>query len=130
MRKYETDLLENPLVIAAVYIDPRYQRILNAEKKETAFTILKNIHHEIEMLSSLTEPTSTEDSNNDKNNSNSFEELMQYIDSLSNNEQASANDINRIDEAIRRFDGNCTQRIFLVCNIGKARKWMNQHYIY
>lgn len=34
MAKYEAELLENPLLIAAVYFDPRYQRVLSADKKK------------------------------------------------------------------------------------------------
>lgn len=133
MKKYEQDLLENPLVIASIYMDPRYQRILNAEKKETAFTILKTIHQKIEMLSTLTEHTSTEDSNIDSNhqnnNSNSFEDLMQYIDSISNNEQTSANVDKNIDEAIRKFDSNVSTE-----NISSLHYWerkkMNEPALY
>lgn len=117
MNKYETDLLENPLVICAIYLDPRYQRVLCAEKKETAVLILKTIHWKIKSLTAGTEPPPAAD-NEVGTDSNSFDGLMQYIDSLSNEERSSADDIDGIEEAIRKFDGNRSTE-----NISPLKYW-------
>lgn len=121
MAKYETDLMDNPLVIAALYFDPRYQRVLSADKKKTAILILKNIHQKIQTMEKPTEPASIEDMNNNEDNddSNSFDGLMQYIDSLENNvnDRHSATDVD-IDEAIRSFDGTRS-----TVNISALKYW-------
>lgn len=56
---YEADLLENPLVACAVYLDPRFQRALSAEQKETAVDISMTIHAKIEALTATPEPPLT-----------------------------------------------------------------------
>lgn len=44
MNDYKDRLLENPVLISAVYLDPRYQRSLSREKRQTAVLFLSGLY--------------------------------------------------------------------------------------
>lgn len=90
-------LMNNPALIAAVYLDPRYQRALK-EKKELAIEVLLNFHSRLKMLSRQTNVVEPGVDSNDMDAA-----LQQYLDSCGGDAQSrqSCRDMKAI---IRSFD--------------------------
>lgn len=44
MQARESQLLDNPILLAAIYLDPRFQCFLCSGKKEIASALLRNVH--------------------------------------------------------------------------------------
>lgn len=92
MNNYHDLLMKNPNLIAAVYLDPRYQRGLGGNK-HLAVTYLTHLYEkiiEVEAYESKTVETIEE--NNAKDGS--YEELSEYLDTLN-----STNGVNRANES-------------------------------
>lgn len=104
MAKYGPTLLKNPVLVAAVYMDPRYQRVLTAEEKRLACTLLINIHIKYQVMSQDGSESIQNDANNDNNNneSDSLDDFAQYLNSFDSSNQINTNNI---EELIKSFDG-------------------------
>lgn len=50
MDKRKIQLLDNPMVISAIFLDPRYQRVLNKEQMELAIFFCKGVYHKLNLL--------------------------------------------------------------------------------
>lgn len=50
MKSREKVLLDNPVVISSIYLDPRYQRVLSNEQKALAVFYLKDLYQKIESI--------------------------------------------------------------------------------
>lgn len=74
-------LMNNPILNAAVYLDPRYQRVLTRDSKELAVTTLLNIYSR---LMGIKEPSDNIASPEESNDIES--KLQQYLDNCTPNE--------------------------------------------
>lgn len=108
MEKYKAKLLQNPVLVAAVYLDSRYQRVLSVGEKRLACTLLKNIYFKYQVIKGTEiQPQTNDIVNND--DSDSYNDMMEYLNSFPN-EPEGFNQINTInvddvDDIIRSFDG-------------------------
>lgn len=107
MNKYHTVLMDNPLTVASIYLDPRYQRSLTADKKDLARKVLADLYVRLNKIediecsneNNVTEPTELADLNND---CDSEDEMNEYLNAC---ESAGGS----IREPIRMRDGNDLQ---------------------
>lgn len=106
MNQREQVLLLNPVILGAVYLDPRYQRTLQPEQKKTAKLYLSNIFYKIQIAQK--NETSPQQLNNDSESinekSNSFEELTKYLYNTGNSNSQTIVE-NSSEEIINEFDG-------------------------
>lgn len=80
MQKREQPLMENPVLLGAVYLDPRFQCVLKKEQKLLAINFLSSLYAKLKNLETAgrqqeenVRDTDTEKSNNE---SDSFEEVI------------------------------------------------------
>lgn len=78
MNKYHEMLMDNPIIIAAVYLDPRYQRALGP-KKSLAVKFLADLYEKILKIES-TDDASAATETIDREEGDSYEELNEYLD--------------------------------------------------
>lgn len=98
MDKYHDLLMKNPTLIAAVYLDPRYQRGI-CVNKHMAVTYLTGLYAkiiEVEDYQDESNPFETIEESNDKDGS--YEELGQYLDACD-----SAYSVNRTSESRKNY---------------------------
>lgn len=106
MKKREKTLLDNPLVVAAVYLDPRFQRILNENQKTNAVFFLKGLFNKLKRNKEKNygeAPVQLEQSKEQ----NSWEDLALYLENLEDcsiTETVQENETN-IDQILKNFDG-------------------------
>lgn len=110
MKLKEEMLLHNPVITAAIYLDPRYQRALKTHQKELAIDFLKTVYHKIQTVESQHEENISIASNQSDRSSSSVDELTSYLDSInesvpSNQEPASSLIDANIEPVIRKFNG-------------------------
>lgn len=107
MDKYKVSLLQNPVLVAAVYLDPRYQRVLSAGEKRLACILLKNIYIKYQVIKEVEiQPQTNNVVNND--DSDSFNDMMEYLNSLPNEPQVFSQttiNVDKVDDIIGSFDG-------------------------
>lgn len=74
MEQYTTMLLDNPIIAATVFLDPRYQISLNAEKKKLAILFLAGLHKRVTDLKKQTEcePDTQNTDDNDRDGFRNF----------------------------------------------------------
>lgn len=53
MEEYKSSLFDNPITIAAIFLDPRYQRGLTENEKTNAKHFLKCLHNKIEQVEAI-----------------------------------------------------------------------------
>lgn len=75
MNKRHSLLMDNPILAAAVYLDPRYQRVMR-DKKELAVEVLLNIHSRLKALQQNNDEIAPPSDCNDMDAL-----LQQYLDS-------------------------------------------------
>lgn len=78
MTKYFPTLLENPIVLAAVYLDPRYQMSLNPDNKKLAIAFLGGLYKRLSDLKEKSDhgPTVPDTSNNESDLIDDFRSFM------------------------------------------------------
>lgn len=124
MNKREQTLLENPVVTSAVYLDPRYQRVLSQDKKQMAIFFLSNLYIRVQQLkennenNEEAETTENAEANrsNVSNESNLSANLEEYLDNLMPRENVvttSMDDLKaKIEQQLKNFDGtNISSRL-------------------
>lgn len=88
MNEREEILLQNPLLLSAVYLDPRYQRGLNDNGKAIAVQYLKNLHFKIKAIEKASVPS---DQLNEHSRRSSFDDIESFLDSIQNSDHNRAN---------------------------------------
>lgn len=90
-------LMNNPVLVACVYLDPRFQRAI-PNQKQLAIEMLKSIYSRIEAVDK--EEVGQHANDEENKSSDSLEgDLLQYLDACS-----TAYDTSDIDAKIRSFD--------------------------
>lgn len=83
MNQYTTMLLKNPIILAAAYLDPRYQMSLSTENKKLAISFLAGLNKRIIDLkrkAELAQETQTTIIiDNDPNSTNDFRDFLQSM---------------------------------------------------
>lgn len=80
MNNYHDMLIENPTIIGAVYLDPRYQRGLG-NKKSLAVDFLADLYEKITRIEAFNDASiSVEIEENNNHSDGSYEELNEYLD--------------------------------------------------
>lgn len=107
MDRRQAVLISSPALLGAVYLDPRYQRFLKSEQKNTARVFLSNIHRRLKAIhTNVSTPQQPADAN-DGSIEDSLEELLAHYGddgsrpSLENNQQNSRS----IEILLQEFDG-------------------------
>lgn len=75
----ESALLDNVVMAANVYLDPRFQKLLSKQRKECAVSFLKLLHFRMNDLHEV--PANQQQSEKD-NNFNESEELAKFLDEI------------------------------------------------
>lgn len=81
MDKYQDWLMENPILLASLYLDPRYQRGLK-DKKSLAIDFLLDLYARqmrIKNMNNSARSTTVVEEANDEIDSSSFEDLENYL---------------------------------------------------
>lgn len=111
MMSYHEMLVNNPTVIAAVYLDPRYQRSLSNEKKEMAISFLKALYQKIRTIENIqsNDNTNNEQASRGADDDDSYDEMEAYLNSIqpesTNNTQGTPADGIDIEKLLKDFDG-------------------------
>lgn len=110
MRLKEELLLNNPVMTASIYLDPRYQRALKSDQKELAIDYLKKVYHKIQIVESQHEENANDVENENDRSSTSVDELTNYLDSINGYVHDIQEPTNilvnaSIEQVIRKFDG-------------------------
>lgn len=110
MNRYHEMLMENPVILASIYLDPRYQRGLK-EKKSLAIAFLVELYSRIERVeaktitsSAVTDGGVEEESDCDGNRI--YEDLENYLNACQSIDQTSCIDVDerlRIEALLRQF---------------------------
>lgn len=112
-------LLNNPVLIASVYLDPRYQRALDNGQKSTAITFLKTLYQRIKSVETPDQQNNENDdpqqSTNDSSDDDFLNDVMEYLNSMQPNttENTIQSDNINIEQVIRDFDGQRQQPLKL-----------------
>lgn len=114
MNYWRDRLLENAAMLGAIYLDPRYQRGLTAEQKNTAISFLKTLFSKIMAVEREEQNgnggISNIDQQNDSNESDLSLEMEQFLDAISGEHAAPSithptmNNAINIDKILREFD--------------------------
>lgn len=110
MNKYHDMLMENPVILASLYLDPRYQRGLK-EKKSLAIDFLVDLYARqtrVEQIYNAAHTIIDVMEEKDDNESNSFEELDNYLNASksidpSNNIQTNSDTIAEVRALLEQF---------------------------
>lgn len=103
-------LFNNPIAIASIYLDPRYQRGLSVGQKNTAVIFLTSLYKKIvEVESQATSPESADSTENAEKDpkSTSAEDVAALLDLISSENESDASPIidNDIKQKIEGFSG-------------------------
>lgn len=87
MEARQVMLLDNPVMISAVFLDPRFQRTLNDEQKKLAIFFLTGVYQKITNLEKSTSESPGQDNARNENadnvdNSDSFEEMTSFLNAI------------------------------------------------
>lgn len=82
MDSRERVLLENPLMMACVFLDPRYQRTLSNDQKSLAICFLKNLHMKLRSIRNV--PSAPSDHEDTTTSNSSVDELEAFLDAMQN----------------------------------------------
>lgn len=131
MNQREQTLFENPVMTSAVFLDPRYQRTLNQDKKDFAIFFLSELYIRIMELKKNNEnneeatANSVADRSNSSNESNLSANLEKYLDNLlpHENEIPATVDLkSKIEERLKNFDGTHISSRLSVLDYWKQEK--------
>lgn len=105
LEQREKMILHNPVILSAIYLDPRYQRALKTDEKQLAIFFLRNLYAKIETIekNDVNIPTEYE-------SSDSLDEINNYLDSIEGNSSQRAgtsSNVNlvEIEKILKSFDG-------------------------
>lgn len=79
MNRYKNQLFENPVLVSAVYLDPRYQRSLSKEKRELAIFFLSGLFENALLLESRSD---TSGQHQQMDNIQANDDFIAFLDSL------------------------------------------------
>lgn len=135
MKNRKQSLFENPVMVSAIYMDPRYQRILDDNQKQLAVYFLSQLYIKIKQIEANEQNLDANNTDiaveNQINNSNSSETsvdladyLNRFIDnSINRNEvETSANWKLHIEELLKDFNGTNIPSIIPVLDYWKSEK--------
>lgn len=121
MNKYNAVLMDNPLTVASIYLDPRYQRSLT-DKKSLAQKVLSEMYvrlkkiegHEISEENNAIEPTTTAQNPHSCDGYNSEDEINEFLNACesvtgSRNEPiriCEESDLLSLKQKLEEFDGS------------------------
>lgn len=111
MDSREKMLLRNPAILGAMYLDPRYQRALTDEERTTAIFFLKKLYKKIEAAERKgNDVVESSPMANESAESNSFEEISSYLDTIQNEMPAQhlSPSTSDIEQLINNFYGQRT----------------------
>lgn len=105
MKFYQESLLANPVILSAIYLDPRYQTILKPEQKKVAIEHLLFLNTRFEELQKRNNETNVNISEPAPERS-SFEDIQSYISSLEqeNIEAQNSTENNNLKSMLQAFD--------------------------
>lgn len=109
LNEWKERLLINPTMLGAVYLDPRFQRALNPEQKKTAILFLRSVYTKIVSIENEPPEENRDESEQPNlNESNSSDEMTQYLDALSgetdqNNLSSAPRNVN-IERLLKEFN--------------------------
>lgn len=103
----KTMLLDNPIMLSAIYLDPRYQRTLDSDQRKLAIFFLTGVYQKLVNLEKNTNENVTEIQNQNLENGNesdSFEDLVSFLHSIPNG--SSDNQVcDHTTEILEKFNG-------------------------
>lgn len=81
MNRYNDLLMENPVILSAIYLDPRYQRGIK-EKKSLAIEFLASLYSKIDRVTTenLNQSNAVQEEIGNQEESDSYEDLNKYLD--------------------------------------------------
>lgn len=105
MRKREIHVLNNSVLNAAVFLDPRFQQYMPMQNKENAIQFLSNVHVKLKSI----EPENLNNEQHVNNELNTFLNTLMYENECANNDD-DYNNLNEtvvlnISETLRNFIG-------------------------
>lgn len=84
MNKYHTVLMDNLLIVASIYLDPRYQRSLTADKKDLARKVSVDLYVRLRRIETfqISEENTIQTEQTDTRNcsDNSEDEIYAFLD--------------------------------------------------
>lgn len=108
MMSREVQLFDNPSMLAALYLDPRYQCVLSQTQKEIAVHHLVNLYKKIALLES--ESNLENESAVDENINTSDDAIETYLKTLRGNTSNNDHDQTpNIENIVKSFDGVSVQ---------------------
>lgn len=107
MDRRERALTSSPTILGAVYLDPRYQRFLKRDQKETAIAFLVGVDRKILSVRINSSNSQHQQPENDQtcDASDSLEELLAHYGEESVTGPSDQNRRDSIDILLREFDG-------------------------
>lgn len=110
MNRYHDTLMENPLIIAAMFLDPRHQRGL-MDRKTLAIEYLCNLHEKIGKIEAKASDEGVEDVVQGSDG-DSFEELEEYLSAC-----ASIGENNRLPVMVDESQNNVRKALEDFCGV-------------
>lgn len=112
MEKWKVQLLHNPIMISAIFLDPRYQRGLSTEQKDLAIFFLTGLYQKLSLLESKSPENVNENHGQPANDSNSSEEeMLQYLNctqgegNVNPTINQNSTSLLNVEEALKEFIG-------------------------
>lgn len=102
MARKNTIMMENPTLLGAVYLDPRFQRALSIPQQQTAISFLATVHRKFEAIQDTsTVPDDT--NNNEVGGDSSTDELLSFLDSCDQGVSAIPTNHPTIETLLKNF---------------------------
>lgn len=114
MEAREKQLLDNPVMISCIYLDPRFQRTLNENQKKLAVFFLTDLYKKVQSIETSIETNTVADNsievgemNQSVVSDNSEGDLESYLNAFGSNVQTPENSHPEphIDQLLKDFDG-------------------------
>lgn len=135
MNKYHEMLMDNPAIVAAIYLDPRYQRGLK-DKKPLAIQFLVNLYQRMQKVENFVdseeraEAIESDHNTAETNDSDSFDDMNRYLDACNSIEpqnNVNSNTFNENNESLitnllKQFDGVSEQLKSTIWEIWERKK--------
>lgn len=102
-------LLNNPIIIGAVFLDPRYQCLLDEDQRSLAIFFLKGVYQKLDRLENQQQENANglhNESSEKANESNSSDEMSAYINSVVNRIPVNLGlEEDKVEQALTEFNG-------------------------
>lgn len=124
MNDRHTILCENPAVLGAVYLDPRYQRALTVAQKQSAIIFLLNVHDRIQKVKNNCSNATLTPAREEVSRNRSDEDLSEYLDSLNPDTQVTShtNQTNEIEAILKSFDNQRQPMNISILNFWREKR--------